>query len=83
MIDFSINAVMASDRALLVDVLDTEDQPAGNAWAGAMFAVGSVSGFFLYVYPSPFASSIFSLSSEHNAYAHIEVQPRSTPTSLS
>lgn len=46
-IDFSINAVQASDRALLVDVLPTEDQPLGNAWAAGMFGIGSVLTFFL------------------------------------
>lgn len=47
MIDFAINAVMAADRALLVDVLDASEQPAGNAWAGIMGGFGSVFGFFL------------------------------------
>jgi solute carrier family 45, member 1/2/4 len=51
LIDFSINAVQAADRALLVDVLPTKDQPLGNAWAAAMFGVGSVLTFFLSVMP--------------------------------
>ncbi|KAF8128960.1 major facilitator superfamily domain-containing protein [Boletus edulis] len=46
-IDFSINAVQALDRALLVDTLPTSKQPAGNAWAACMLAVGSVAGFFV------------------------------------
>ncbi|KAK0205153.1 major facilitator superfamily domain-containing protein [Desarmillaria ectypa] len=45
-IDFSINAVMAVDRALLVDTLPASQQPAANAWAAAMFSLGSVIGFF-------------------------------------
>ncbi|KZS96756.1 MFS general substrate transporter [Sistotremastrum niveocremeum HHB9708] len=51
MIDFAINAVMAADRALLVDVLDVSEQPAGNAWAGIMGGTGSVFGFFLGFIP--------------------------------
>ncbi|KAF9474838.1 MFS general substrate transporter [Pholiota conissans] len=47
LIDFSINAVQAVDRALLVDTLPPSDQAAGNAWAARMLAVGSVVGFFI------------------------------------
>ncbi|KAF8839456.1 MFS general substrate transporter [Paxillus ammoniavirescens] len=46
-IDFSINAVQALDRALLVDTLPPTEQPTGNAWAARMLAVGSVAGFFV------------------------------------
>ncbi|KAF8585650.1 MFS general substrate transporter [Ramaria rubella] len=46
-IDFSINAVQAMDRALLVDILPVSEQERGNAWAGRMFGVGSVFGFFV------------------------------------
>ncbi|CAE6481249.1 unnamed protein product [Rhizoctonia solani] len=46
-IDFSINAVQAVDRALLVDILPPSLQAAGNAWAGRMFGFGSVAGFFI------------------------------------
>ncbi|KAH7915904.1 major facilitator superfamily domain-containing protein [Hygrophoropsis aurantiaca] len=46
-IDFSINAVQAVDRALLVDTLPPFDQPSGNAWAARMLAIGSVAGFFV------------------------------------
>ncbi|KDN44339.1 hypothetical protein RSAG8_05603, partial [Rhizoctonia solani AG-8 WAC10335] len=46
-IDFSINAVQAVDRALLVDILPPSHQAAGNAWAGRMFGLGSVAGFFI------------------------------------
>ncbi|KAK0194177.1 sucrose transporter [Armillaria mellea] len=48
-IDFSINAVMAVDRALLVDTLPASQQPAANAWAAAMFSLGSVIGFFIII----------------------------------
>ncbi len=37
---------MAVDRALLVDTLPASQQPAANAWAAAMFSLGSVIGFF-------------------------------------
>ncbi|KIJ37094.1 hypothetical protein M422DRAFT_69504 [Sphaerobolus stellatus SS14] len=47
LIDFSINAVQAMDRALLVDILPISEQERGNAWAGRMFGVGSVFGFFV------------------------------------
>ncbi|KAL4076685.1 major facilitator superfamily domain-containing protein [Scleroderma yunnanense] len=46
-IDFSINAVQALDRALLVDTLPTSEQPNGNAWAACMLAIGSVVGFYV------------------------------------
>ncbi|KAH9000608.1 MFS general substrate transporter [Lactarius hatsudake] len=45
-IDFSINAVMAVDRALLVDTLSRAEQAKGNAWAAVMVGIGGVSGFF-------------------------------------
>ncbi|KAF6760581.1 sucrose transporter [Ephemerocybe angulata] len=47
LIDFSINAVQAVDRALLVDTLPPADQASGNAWAARMLGVGSVVGFFV------------------------------------
>jgi len=46
-IDFSINAVQAADRALLVDTLPTSQQERGNAWAGRMLSFGSVLGFWV------------------------------------
>ncbi|KIM23207.1 hypothetical protein M408DRAFT_332490 [Serendipita vermifera MAFF 305830] len=52
-IDFSINAVQAADRALLVDTLPTSQQERGNAWAGRMLSVGSVVGFFVGNLPLP------------------------------
>ncbi|KAJ7172933.1 MFS general substrate transporter [Mycena crocata] len=46
-IDFSINAVQAVDRALLVDTLPPSKQAAGNASAAVMLGFGSVVGFFI------------------------------------
>jgi solute carrier family 45, member 1/2/4 len=57
-IDFSINAVMATDRALLVDILPASDQELGNAWAGRLAGVGSIAGFFVFVRRSFLRSSI-------------------------
>lgn len=48
-IDFSINAVMACSRALLVDVLPVSEQGVGNAWMGRMSGVGGIAGFFVCV----------------------------------
>ncbi|KAF9036322.1 major facilitator superfamily domain-containing protein [Panaeolus papilionaceus] len=47
LIDFSINAVQAVDRALLVDTAPPSEQASGNAWAARMLGVGSVVGFFV------------------------------------
>ena len=47
LIDFSINAVMSTDRALVVDTLPPSQQEDGSAWAGRMFGLGSVAGFFV------------------------------------
>ncbi|KAF9525301.1 major facilitator superfamily domain-containing protein [Crepidotus variabilis] len=47
LIDFSINAVQAVDRALLVDTLPPATQASGNAWAARMLGLGSVVGFFV------------------------------------
>jgi solute carrier family 45 protein 1/2/4 len=47
LIDFSINAVMSTDRALVVDTLPPNQQEEGSAWAGRMFGIGSVVGFFV------------------------------------
>ena len=40
---------MAVDRALIVDVLPTGLQPAGNAWAVRMIGFGGVFAFFAFV----------------------------------
>ncbi|RXK42376.1 hypothetical protein M231_00366 [Tremella mesenterica] len=47
LIDFSINAVMSTDRALVVDTLPNNRQDEGSAWAGRMFGFGSLAGFFV------------------------------------
>ncbi|KAI0640369.1 hypothetical protein C8Q79DRAFT_921838 [Trametes meyenii] len=46
-IDFSINAVQAVDRALIVDTLPPSDQADANAWAARMLGVESVAGYFI------------------------------------
>ncbi|KAJ7628902.1 major facilitator superfamily domain-containing protein [Roridomyces roridus] len=53
-IDFSINAVQAVDRALLVDTLPSSMQASGNAWAASMLGVGSLFGFFVGNLDLPF-----------------------------
>ncbi|KAJ7692920.1 major facilitator superfamily domain-containing protein [Mycena rosella] len=47
LLDFSINAVQAVDRALLVDTIPPGLQASGNAWAALMLGMGSVVGFFV------------------------------------
>ncbi|EPQ28217.1 uncharacterized protein PFL1_04044 [Pseudozyma flocculosa PF-1] len=44
-IDFSVNAVTALNRALMVDVASIEDQAAANAWAARLSGTGSVLSF--------------------------------------
>ncbi|KAL5478314.1 hypothetical protein ACEPAI_2498 [Sanghuangporus weigelae] len=46
-LDFSVNAVQAVDRALIVDTIPASQQPDGNAWAARMLGLGSVLGFFI------------------------------------
>ncbi|KAI8360833.1 major facilitator superfamily domain-containing protein [Blakeslea trispora] len=46
-LDFSINCVQASCRALLVDSLPSAQQEDGNAWAGRMVGLGNVAGYFM------------------------------------
>jgi len=53
LIDFSINAVMAVDRALLVDTLPPDVQASGHAWAARMQGFGAVIGFFVGSIPLP------------------------------
>jgi solute carrier family 45 protein 1/2/4 len=47
LMDFAINAAMAVDRALLVDMLPPSKQALANAWAARMAGIGSVVGFFV------------------------------------
>jgi solute carrier family 45 protein 1/2/4 len=47
LVDFSVNAVTALDRALMVDVAATEDQAEANAWAARLCGVGSVLSFLI------------------------------------
>ena len=46
-LDFSVNAVQAVDRALIVDTIPAAQQPDGNAWAARMLGIGSVFGFYM------------------------------------
>ncbi|KAI9239699.1 MAG: hypothetical protein BYD32DRAFT_442981 [Podila humilis] len=45
-LDFSINAVQASCRSLIMDTSPTDQQETCNAWSGWMNNLGSVVGFF-------------------------------------
>ncbi|KAK7206882.1 hypothetical protein BZA70DRAFT_266281 [Myxozyma melibiosi] len=44
--DFSVNAVQACCRAIIVDSLPKSKQELANAWAGRMVAVGHLIGFY-------------------------------------
>ncbi|KAF8609436.1 MFS general substrate transporter [Ceratobasidium sp. AG-I] len=46
-IDFSVNAIMSADRALIVDMLPPHEQNSGNAWASRTSGLGQVLGFFI------------------------------------
>ncbi|KAI8086095.1 major facilitator superfamily domain-containing protein [Halteromyces radiatus] len=46
-LDFSINCVQASCRALIVDSLPPSQQEKGTAWAGRMVGLGNVIGYFM------------------------------------
>ncbi|KAI7847853.1 major facilitator superfamily domain-containing protein [Circinella umbellata] len=48
-LDFSINCIQASCRALLVDALPPSQQEDGTAWAGRMVGLGNVAGYFMQV----------------------------------
>ncbi|RIA89018.1 sugar transporter [Glomus cerebriforme] len=45
-LDFSLNAVQASCRALILDIPPFYQQETGNAWAGRMMHIGNVIGYF-------------------------------------
>ncbi|CAD6886217.1 unnamed protein product [Tilletia laevis] len=46
-IDFSVNAVMSVDRALILDILPAGQQALGNAWAVRLTSVGLLLGFLI------------------------------------
>ncbi|KAJ2695790.1 hypothetical protein H4R19_005810, partial [Coemansia spiralis] len=46
-LDFSINALQGSLRALVVDVLPISRQAAGTAWTSRMLGIGSVCGYLM------------------------------------
>ncbi|RHZ86718.1 hypothetical protein Glove_46g92 [Diversispora epigaea] len=45
-LDFSLNAVQASCRSLILDIPPLHQQETGNAWAGRMMHIGNVIGYF-------------------------------------
>lgn len=46
-IDFSVNAVQALDRALLIDLVPMHLQAAANAWCARLAGVGAIIGFLI------------------------------------
>jgi solute carrier family 45 protein 1/2/4 len=44
-LDFSINAVQAAARSLIVDYLSCAEQPRGHSYASAMISIGNVVGY--------------------------------------
>lgn len=46
-LDFSVNCVQASCRALIVDSLPPSQQGSATAWAGRMVGLGNVAGYFM------------------------------------
>ncbi|KAJ2363089.1 hypothetical protein H4S01_004473 [Coemansia sp. RSA 2610] len=46
-LDFAVNCLQASLRALIVDVLPASRQDAGTAWASRMIGIGNVVGFLM------------------------------------
>ncbi len=46
-LDFSVNAVQACCRSLIVDTLPVSQQQAGSAWASRLTAAGHLMGYFI------------------------------------
>ncbi|EXJ88260.1 hypothetical protein A1O1_05190 [Capronia coronata CBS 617.96] len=46
-LDFSVNAVQACSRSLIVDTLPISQQQAGSAWASRLTAAGHLLGYFI------------------------------------
>lgn len=46
-LDLAVNAVMALDRSLILDMLPSDQQADGNAWAARLTNVGSILGFYV------------------------------------
>lgn len=46
-IDFSVNAVNALDRALLLDLVPLHCQSQANAWAARLMGIGAILGFWI------------------------------------
>lgn len=57
-LDFAINSIQATMRALIVDILPPSQQDTGNAWASRMIGFGNVVGYLMgfldlvHVFPS-------------------------------
>jgi solute carrier family 45, member 1/2/4 len=51
LLDFSVNAVQAACRAIIVDTLPAHKQEIGNAWASRMVAGGHLIGYTAYLPP--------------------------------
>lgn len=47
LVDFSVNAVTALDRALMVDVATVQEQAEANAWAARLCGLGAVTSFLI------------------------------------
>lgn len=46
-IDFSVNAVNALDRALILDLVDSKQQLLANVWSARLAGMGGIIGFFI------------------------------------
>lgn len=44
-IDFSVNAINALDRALLLDLVESKQQSLANAWSARLSGIGAIIGF--------------------------------------
>jgi solute carrier family 45, member 1/2/4 len=62
LLDFSINAVQAACRAIIVDTLPAHKQEIGNAWASRMVAGGHLVGYTMYT-PLPPKFRLFAFCS--------------------
>lgn len=52
-LDFSVNAVQACSRSLIVDTLPISQQQTGSAWASRLTAVGHLMGYFIGSFDLP------------------------------
>lgn len=61
------------DRALLVDTLPASEQERGNAWAGRMFGLGSVTGFFVCAFHVHFAFGYLFVKLTHSNSGNVDL----------